>query len=153
MALKIRLRQQGKKNYTVYRLVLTDSHSPRDGKYLEMLGWYNPYAVDLEKAVSVDSDRIQFWLDKGAELTESAKTLLRRGSPQLMENYRNKVVAAQVKEREKRKEIRRRKKAGAAGKVAAPKTGAEKKSASKAGADKASAPKAKKAAVSKKSAK
>ncbi len=43
MALKIRLRQQGRNNRPFYRLVVTDVRSPRDGKYVEMLGWYNPF--------------------------------------------------------------------------------------------------------------
>ena len=46
MALKIRLRQQGRKNRPFYRLVLTDSRTPRDGKYVEALGWYNPIEKD-----------------------------------------------------------------------------------------------------------
>lgn len=110
MALKIRLRQQGKRNFTVYRLVLTDSRSPRDGKYLEMLGWYNPYAVEVEKAISFDADRVQFWLEKGAVLTEKVGKLLKRGSPQLMESYRNKVLKSQAKVCQKRKENRRQSK-------------------------------------------
>ena len=43
MALKIRLRAQGRNNRETYRLVVADGRSPRDGKYMEMLGWYNPF--------------------------------------------------------------------------------------------------------------
>ena len=46
MALKIRLRQQGRNNRPFYRLVVTDARSPRDGKYVEALGWYNPFEAE-----------------------------------------------------------------------------------------------------------
>lgn len=110
MALKIRLRQQGRKNYTVYRLVLTDSRSPRDGKYLEVLGWYNPYGEGVEKKLSVQSERVQFWLDRGAILSERVEALLKQGSPQVVQAYKTKVEAHAAKIRDKRKELRREKK-------------------------------------------
>ena len=49
MALKIRLRQQGRAKRAFYRLVVTDSRAPRDGKYLEAVGWYNPVEVEQEQ--------------------------------------------------------------------------------------------------------
>ena len=49
MALKIRLRQQGRKNRPFYRMVVTDVRAPRDGKYCEALGWYNPFETELDK--------------------------------------------------------------------------------------------------------
>ncbi len=70
MALKIRLRQQGRNNRQVYRVVVSDVRSPRDGKYVESLGWYNPFESELDKSVSVKADRIQHWLDTGALLSE-----------------------------------------------------------------------------------
>lgn len=109
MALKIRLRQQGRKNHTVYRLVLTDSRSPRDGKHLEVLGWYNPYGQEMDKKLSVKSERVQFWLDRGAILSERVVSLLKQGSPEVIEAYKTKVEAHAVKMRDKRKEIRREK--------------------------------------------
>ena len=69
MSLKIRLRQQGRRNHLTYRLVLADSRSPRDGKYIEMLGSYDP-KMDGDKQLSVQADRIQYWVDNGAELSE-----------------------------------------------------------------------------------
>jgi small subunit ribosomal protein S16 len=109
MALKIRLRQQGRKNHTVYRLVLTDSRSPRDGKYLETLGWYNPYGEGLDKKLSIQSERVQFWLAKGAILSERAENLLKQGSPQVVAGYKEKVLAQAAKLRDKRKQLRREK--------------------------------------------
>lgn len=109
MALKIRLRQQGRKNLTVYRLVLTDTRFPRDGKYLETLGWYNPYGEELEKKMSIQSERVGYWLEKGATLSERAEALLKQGSPQVIETYRQKVLAHAAKVREKRRQMRKQK--------------------------------------------
>ena len=63
MGLKIRLRQQGRNNRPFYRLVVADCRSPRDGKYVEALGWYNPFEQELDKSVSIKPERIQYWLD------------------------------------------------------------------------------------------
>ncbi|NGX61408.1 MAG: 30S ribosomal protein S16 [Chlamydiae bacterium] len=110
MALKIRLRQQGRKNNLVYRLVLTDSRSPRDGKYIENLGWYNPHEEESEKTLQVHGDRIAYWLGNGAELTEKAEKLVSRGAPDVYASYRQARQAAEAKARAKRQ---KRKKQGA----------------------------------------
>ena len=74
MPVKIRLAQRGKKKNRTYRVVVADSRSPRDGKFIEDLGFYNPHhnpstvELDVEKAVS--------WLDKGAQPSERAQKLL-----------------------------------------------------------------------------
>ncbi len=81
MALKIRLRQQGRKNRPFYRLVVADCRSPRDGKYVEAIGWYNPFEKELEKsAVHRMQTAIQHWLDQGAELTRMREALVRKDS-------------------------------------------------------------------------
>ena len=49
MSLKIRLRQQGRTHRHLYRLVVTDCGNPRDGRYVEVVGWYNPYETEMEK--------------------------------------------------------------------------------------------------------
>ncbi|EKE20506.1 MAG: 30S ribosomal protein S16, partial [uncultured bacterium] len=74
MALVIRLRKMGKNNYQTFRLVVLDKRRPRDGKYLEMLGWYNPCAE--KNNLSIKNDRVQFWLEKGAEISDRAKALV-----------------------------------------------------------------------------
>ncbi len=111
MALKIRLRQQGKKNRYVYRLVLTDSRNPRDGKYLEMLGWYNPFEAETEKNLALQADRIQHWLDQGAIVTERAQALIKKNAPQILESYRKKLLARTAKECQKKKATRKKKEA------------------------------------------
>ncbi|MDP1880322.1 MAG: 30S ribosomal protein S16 [Parachlamydiaceae bacterium] len=103
MALKIRLRQQGRTNRPFYRLVVTDSRSPRDGKYLEALGWYNPIEAEDDKKISFKSDRIEHWLGLGAQLSESVESLVHRTSPQVISDLRAKKAAHQAKMATKRK--------------------------------------------------
>jgi small subunit ribosomal protein S16 len=112
MALKIRLRQQGRKNSIVYRLVLTDSRSPRDGKYLEMLGWYNPQGKGEENCCSLSEERVRHWLSMGAEVTHKAKLLINREAPEVIREYQNKRVAAMAKACQKKRILRRRKHEG-----------------------------------------
>jgi len=109
MALKIRLRQQGRKNLRVYRLVLTDSRSPRDGKYIETLGWYNPYESEAEKSLKVEGERVKHWLDLGAVLSEKAEKLVKQGAPQVIEALREKQAAARMKVCAKKRALRKRK--------------------------------------------
>lgn len=104
MALKIRLRQQGRTNRAVYRLVVTDARSPRDGKYVEALGWYNPIEAEEDKKMSIKEDRIQHWLNVGAQLSESVETLLKKTAPQLVRQQTEKRLAQRSKAAAKRKE-------------------------------------------------
>jgi len=88
MALKIRLRQQGRTNRLTYRLVVADSRLPRDGKYLEKLGHYDPH-LDRDKDASIVEDRIQYWIEQGAELSEKARALIARKAPGVMKAFRD----------------------------------------------------------------
>lgn len=108
MALKIRLRQQGRANRQTYRLVVTDIRCPRDGKYLEMLGWYDP--LNQTQDCFVQSDRIQYWMGLGAQLSSSAEALIARVAPELMESIRKNRQASRLKKCVKR---RGKKEAGA----------------------------------------
>lgn len=103
MALKIRLRQQGRHNRPFYRVVLTDVRSPRDGKYLESLGWYNPFETEQERVLSVESDRVQYWIGQGAEMSESVQSLLAKVAPAVVKNMRQAVVNRRAKALSKRK--------------------------------------------------
>src|SRR5271168_1242870 len=100
MALKIRLRQQGRKNRQTYRLVVTDIRNPRDGKYLEMIGWYNPFSTTQD--CMINDERVQYWMGLGAQLSESAKMLIARISPDLMKQIRAKEQTKQMKKVQKR---------------------------------------------------
>lgn len=110
MALKIRLRQQGRNNRSFYRVVVADCRSPRDGKYVEALGWYNPFEADTDKGVFLKPDRIQHWLDNGAILTENAGSIIRKSAPQLIQR----VVAKEVERRAKGAAKRKTRKKAAA---------------------------------------
>lgn len=103
MALKIRLRQQGRTNRAFYRLVVTDSRNPRDGKYIELLGWYNPIEVEDDKKVSFKEDRIQHWLGLGAQLTETAANLVKKASPHVIHAQTKKMLEHRAKVATKRK--------------------------------------------------
>jgi small subunit ribosomal protein S16 len=103
MALKIRLRQQGRTNRATYRLVVTENRSPRDGKYVEMLGWYNPFEAELDKSLSIKADRIQHWLDQGAQLTDKAKTLVAKLAPKVVSGSTEREVANRAKALAKKK--------------------------------------------------
>lgn len=105
MSLKIRLRQQGRKNRQTYRLVVTDVRNPRDGKYLEMVGWYNPFSKAVD--CSVDSTRIQYWMGLGAQLSDSAFALIARIAPDLIKEIKGKQVARSQKKLEKRKALKK----------------------------------------------
>lgn len=74
MAVKIRLTRLGDKGNPFYRVVATDSRSPRDGKFLEVIGTYNPLVDPAE--VTINQELAQSWLDKGATPTQTAKKVL-----------------------------------------------------------------------------
>jgi small subunit ribosomal protein S16 len=107
--LKIRLRQQGRKNRQTYRLVVTDIRNPRDGKYLEMLGWYNPFSTTQD--CMVDGERINYWMGQGAELSERAETLIARVAPDLIKEIRAKAQKKQLKNMQKRRALKKKAKA------------------------------------------
>ncbi len=103
MGLKIRLRKQGRTNRPFFRLVLAESSTKRDGKYVETLGWYNPIEEEEDKNFSINAERIQHWIDQGAELSESAKSLVNRGAPGIIRKQTEKVVAHKAKMAAKRR--------------------------------------------------
>jgi len=72
---RIRLRRIGRKNAPVYRIVIADSQSPRDGRFIEIIGQYAPRQ---EKSLTVDAARANHWLDKGAQPSDTVRSLLRR---------------------------------------------------------------------------
>ncbi len=102
MALVIRMRQQGAKNRQTFRVVVTDERSPRDGKYLEKLGWYNPHAEE-EKNLHLDLTRLQYWLDNGAQISDRVKTLVKKTAPDVAKQISAKKVAARARARAKLK--------------------------------------------------
>ena len=77
MAMKIRLARGGSKKRPFYRIVAADSRMPRDGRFIEKLGTYNPLLPkDSEDRVKMDIERVQYWLDKGAQPTDRIARML-----------------------------------------------------------------------------
>ncbi|MFC1489453.1 30S ribosomal protein S16 [Thermodesulfobacteriota bacterium] len=76
MSVKIRLARHGAKKKPFYRIVIADLESPRDGKYLEAVGTYNPLTDPVE--VSLKGERIKYWMDQGAIPTDTVKNLLKK---------------------------------------------------------------------------
>jgi len=76
MSVKIRLARHGAKKRPFYRIVIADSESPRDGKFLENVGTYNPLTDPAE--VSLKQERIKHWIDQGAIPTDTVKNLLKK---------------------------------------------------------------------------
>jgi len=77
--LKIRLQRIGRKNDPAFRVVLTDSkNSTKSGRFLELLGTYNPKVADKKQRTIFVSDRIQYWISKGAKLSDTMHNFLVR---------------------------------------------------------------------------
>jgi small subunit ribosomal protein S16 len=75
MAIKLRLTRVGSKKNPIYRVVAADARSPRDGKFLEIVGRYNPQTDP--STIDLDDDRIRDWLSKGAQPTEAVARLIK----------------------------------------------------------------------------
>ncbi|MBQ6539570.1 MAG: 30S ribosomal protein S16 [Oscillospiraceae bacterium] len=75
MMVKIRLRRMGAKKNPYYRIVVSDSHSPRDGRFIEEIGLYDPLKNPAE--IKVDAERAQYWVKNGAQPTDTVKRLLK----------------------------------------------------------------------------
>ena len=73
---KIRLMRMGMKGAPSYRVVIADAHSPRDGRIIENIGWYNP--LTEPSTINIDVERAKHWLSVGAQPTESVRSLLKR---------------------------------------------------------------------------
>jgi len=78
---KIRMTRLGRKALPVYSIVATDSRSPRDGQFLEKLGQYNPKSPETLKNINVEG--IKAWLGKGAQLSDTVRTLLKKNNIKL----------------------------------------------------------------------
>ncbi|TYQ18228.1 UNVERIFIED_CONTAM: small subunit ribosomal protein S16 [Acetivibrio alkalicellulosi] len=76
MAVKMRLKRMGAKRSPFYRVVVADSRFPRDGRFIEEIGTYNPMKDPSE--VNIDSDKAQKWLKNGAQPTDTVKSLLKK---------------------------------------------------------------------------
>lgn len=76
MAVKIRLKRLGAKKSPFYRVVVADERSPRDGKFIEEIGYYNP--LTEPKEIKIDAEKATKWLNNGAQPTDTVRTLLKK---------------------------------------------------------------------------
>ncbi|MBE6611618.1 MAG: 30S ribosomal protein S16 [Ruminococcaceae bacterium] len=76
MAVKLRLTRMGAKKNPYYRVVVADSRYPRDGRFIEVIGTYNPMTEPAE--IKIDNEKAQTWLKNGAQPTETVKALLKK---------------------------------------------------------------------------
>ena len=76
MAVKIRLKRLGAKKTPFYRVVVADSRYPRDGRFIEEIGYYNPMSEPVE--INIDADAAKKWLGNGAQPTETVRALLKK---------------------------------------------------------------------------
>ena len=73
---KMRLRRMGAKKAPFYRVIVADSRSPRDGRFIEEIGYYNPLTNPAE--IKIDAEKAKKWLGNGAQPTETVKSLLKK---------------------------------------------------------------------------
>jgi len=78
MAVKIRMKRIGAKNQPVFRIVVADSRSPRDGKFIEELGTYHPRQKGDN--VKFDLERVKYWISKGAQPSETVASFIKKAS-------------------------------------------------------------------------
>lgn len=104
MAVKLRLRRLGKKKQPVYKLVAADSRSPRDGKFIEAIGLYNP--LTHPSTLEVNEDRALYWLNNGAQPTETVRNLLSQKGI-LLEKYLKRKGVSEEKIKEEKENFKK----------------------------------------------
>jgi len=120
MAMKIRLARGGSKKRPFYRIVAADSRMPRDGRFIEKLGTYNPLLPkDSEDRVKMDLDRVKHWLSEGAQPTDRVSRMLEAAGV-LDKKERNNPKKAEPGEKAKGRATEKAEKAAAAAEAAAP---------------------------------
>lgn len=112
MALKIRLSRQGRKKLPFYAIVVADSRYPRDGRFIEKVGTYNPLLNKTdEKRVILNTERVQHWLKQGAQATDRVAIFLGKAGlaamPEQKNNPEKSKPKAKAQERAKEKEEKR----------------------------------------------
>ena len=98
MATKIRLQRHGHKNYAFYPIVIADSRAPRDGRFIERIGSYNPNTNPA--TISLDFDRALYWMEVGAQPTDTVRSILSKEGVLLMKHLRGGVKKGAFNEEE-----------------------------------------------------
>lgn len=81
---KIRLSRGGAKGRPFYHIVVTDQRSPRDGRNIERVGFFNPVAAGKDVRLQLDADRVNAWVGKGAQMSDKVRALLKESGKQLV---------------------------------------------------------------------
>ncbi len=93
---KLRMRRTGCKNHATYRIVAADARSPRDGKFIEILGWYDTQIKD--ENFKLDVERVDYWLKQGAKPSTTVASLIRRAkNPNIKPHHARKAAKAEKK--------------------------------------------------------
>ena len=103
MATKIRLQRRGRKGYAFYSIVVADSRAPRDGKFIEKIGTYNPNTNP--STVELEFDRALYWVEVGAQPTDTARNILGHEGVYLMKHLRTGVKKGAFDEAEAQKKF------------------------------------------------
>lgn len=77
MSVKIRLTRIGAKKRPFYRIIAIDSKAPREGRYLDLVGYYDPIGANPEE-IKIDEEKLKYWLNTGAQITETVKNLVKK---------------------------------------------------------------------------
>ena len=101
MATKIRLQRHGRKNYAFYPIVIADSRAPRDGKFIERIGSYNPNTNPA--TVTLNFERALYWVNNGAQPTDTVRTILSQEGVLLMKHLQGGVKKGAFSEEEAQK--------------------------------------------------
>ncbi len=121
MSMKIRLARGGSKKRPFYRIVAADSRMPRDGRFIEKLGTYNPLlAKDSEERVKMDVERVQYWISQGAQPTDRVARMLEAAGVKEKTERNNPKKGTPGKNAQERVEEKAAKAAAAAEAAAAP---------------------------------
>ena len=96
MAVSIRLRREGTTNRPYYKIVVTDSRSPRDGKFIEIIGNYDPKKAGDNSTLKID--RAEYWISRGAQPSDTVRSLLKKNKARAAKAVEETSSAAQVSE-------------------------------------------------------
>lgn len=94
MSVKIRLARHGRKKAPYYRMVVADSRSPRDGRFIDILGYYQPLNPDESAQIKIDEEKALKWLSNGATPSDTCRSLLRKQG--IMKKFHEQKVAARA---------------------------------------------------------
>ena len=94
--LKIRLQRGGSTHHPHYRIVVADSRAPRDGKFVENIGTYDPKNKDPEKQVNVRLERAEYWLSVGAQASDTVRSMIRKAKRDAKFRHPDTIAAEQA---------------------------------------------------------